>query len=158
MMNSQSFKKRKMLIAINLIALLFMIAFFEIFKDLLKSSERLPLLGGIMVVFLLIIVSTYYAGFYKTRLWQLIHISSSKLDEREIQVINTGLKYAYAIFIITTLVLIYGHTIIGIPMNAITAIALVYLAHIMPAAVIGWREKDISWGNVEHESSNKHVP
>ena len=148
MKNSQSFTKRKLVIATNLIALLITIVFFELSKEFFKGTERLPLLGGIMAALLLVIVTTYYVGLYKTRLWQLVHISSSKLDEREIQVINTGLKYAYALFTITTLALIYCHTIAEIHMNAITAIALVYLAHIMPAAVIGWREKDIAWGNL----------
>jgi len=147
MKNSQSFKTRRLLIATNLIALLTTIVFFEAFKELLRNTERLPLLGAIMAALLLVIVATYYTGFYKTRLWQLIHVSSSKLDEREIQVINTGLKYAYAIFTITTLAVIYWHTITEIHMNAITAIALLYLAHIMPAVTIGWREKDIAWGN-----------
>ena len=149
MKNSQSFKTRKLLIATNLIALLTTIVFFETFKELLKSTERLALLGGIMAVLLLVIAITYYAGFYKTRLWQFIHISNKKLDEREIQVINSGLKYAYAIFTITVLTVVYGHTIAEININAITAAALVYLAHIAPAAVIGWREKDIAWGNCD---------
>ena len=73
--------------------------------------------------------------------------SDKKLDERELQVTNTGLKYAYAIFTVTALVAIYWHAITEIQVNGLTAAGLLYLAHILPATVIGWREEDIAWGN-----------
>ena len=142
-----SLKSRKWLISINLITLCGTIIFFELFKEMFKTAERTLFLVGILAVLLLIIIVTYYIVFYKTRLWHLVHISDKKLDERELQVTNTGLKYAYAIFTVTVLVAIYWHAIAEINVNGLTAAGLLYLAHILPATVIGWREEDIAWGN-----------
>ena len=147
MNNILSFKKRRWLISINLITLCGTIIFFELFKEMFKTAERTLFLVGILAALLLIIIVTYYIVFYKTRLWHLVHISDKKLDERELQVTNTGLKYAYAIFTVTALLAIYWHTIAEINVNGLTAAGLLYLAHVLPATVIGWREEDIVWGN-----------
>ena len=145
MNNTLSLKNRKWLISINLITLCATIIFFEVFKEMFKTAERTLFLVGILAVLLLIIIVTYYIVFYKTRLWHLVHISDKKLDERELQVTNTGLKYAF--FTVTVLVAIYWHAIAEINVNGLTAAGLLYLAHILPATVIGWREEDIAWGN-----------
>ncbi len=146
--NAISLKSRRWLICINLITLCGTIIYYELFKELIKTAERTLYLGGIIVILLLIIIVTYYFVFYKTRLWHLVHISDKELDEREIQLTNLGLKYAYAIFTVTALVVIYWHNIAEIYVNGLTAIGLLYLAHILPATVIGWREKKIAWGNL----------
>lgn len=135
------------MISINLITLCGTIIFYELFKELFKTAERTLFLGGILAVLLLLIIASYYYVFYKTRLWHLVHISDKELDERELQVTNTGLKYAYVIFTVTALVVIYWHNIAEINVNGLTAAGLLYLAHILPATVIGWREEDIAWGN-----------
>jgi len=142
-----SLKSRRWLISINLITLFGTIIFFELFKEMFKTAERELFLVIILAVLLLIIIATYYFVLYNTRLWKLVHISDKKLDERELQVTNTGLKYAYVIFTITALVAIYWHAIAEIHVNGLTAVGLLYLAHILPATVIGWREEDIAWGN-----------
>ena len=147
MNNTLSLKNRKWLISINLITLCGTIIFYELFKELFKTAEQTLFFGGILAALLLLIIVTYYYGFYKTRLWHLVHISDKELDERELQVTNTGLKYAYAIFTVTALVVIYWHNIAEIHVNGLTAAGLLYLAHILPATVIGWREEDIAWGN-----------
>ncbi|MFH1851247.1 MAG: hypothetical protein ABIA75_02785 [Candidatus Neomarinimicrobiota bacterium] len=143
MKNNLSFAKRKLLIIINIFMLCSTIIFYELFKN----SNWTAVTVGILVSLLLAIIITYYVVFYKTRLWHLVHVPETKLDEREIQVTNFGLKYAYAIFTVTALVVIYWHNIAEIYVNGLTAAGLLYLAHILPASVIGWREEDIAWGN-----------
>jgi len=143
MNNTLSLKNRKWLISINLITLCATIIFYELFV----RTNRTVFLGGILAALLLLIIVTYYYGFYKTRLWHLVHVSDKELDERELQVTNTGLKYAYAIFTVSALVVVWWHNIAETHVNGLTAAGLLYLAHILPATVIGWREEDIAWGN-----------
>ena len=89
-----------------------------------------------------ILLFSLFKAFITTKFWKMVHTSSKNLDEREMQVVLNALKYAYGIFAIICLVLIYAFAIaVRQPINVVLAGALLYLAHTLPAAIIGWKEK-----------------
>ena len=96
---------------------------------------------GFMAIFLF----SLFKAFVKTKYWRIVHTSSKKLDEREMQVVLNAMKYAYGIFTIVCLVVIYSFAIAeNQPIDILLAGALLYFAHTLPAAIVGWNERNIS--------------
>ena len=94
-------------------------------------------------IFAVLLISLYKA-FIKTGYWKMVHTSSKNLDEREAHVVLNALRYAYGIFAITCLIIIYAFAIADYqPIDVLLAGGLLYLAHTLPAAIIGWNEKKI---------------
>ncbi|MCK5699806.1 MAG: hypothetical protein KAI29_01575 [Cyclobacteriaceae bacterium] len=92
--------------------------------------------------FFALLLFSFFKAFIITKFWKMVHTSSKKLDEREIQVVLNALRYAYGIFAIICLVLIYAFAIAEKqPIDVLLAGGLLYLAHTLPAAIIGWKEK-----------------
>ena len=91
---------------------------------------------------LAILIISFYRAFIRTKFWKMVHASYKILDEREMQAVLNGLKYAYSIFTIVSLIIIYTFAIIGYqPIDVLIAGALLLLAHTLPAAIVGWNEK-----------------
>ena len=94
-----------------------------------------------IAIFALLLFSLFKA-FIITKFWKMVHTSSKNLDEREMQVVLNALKFAYGIFAIICLILIYAFAIAEKqPIDVLLAGGLLYLAHTLPAAIIGWKEK-----------------
>ena len=99
---------------------------------------------GIFAIFLF----SLFKAFIQTKFWKIVHTSSKKLDEREFQVVLNALRYAYGIFVIICLVIIYAFAVAEYhPIDVVLAGGLLYLAHTLPAAIIGWNEKIITMDN-----------
>jgi hypothetical protein len=109
-------------------------------------------LGAVSLLALLSLAISFYFTHVSTGLWVLTHTKIGNLDEREIQVTHTSLRYAYAIFGLLALVAI---TLLFLPMRfsfltltpggypslALTAyVATIYLKETLPASVIAWSE------------------
>lgn len=91
-----------------------------------------------------IFIGTFWRAFLRTRFWKMVHMSSQKLDEREISLVLNALKYSYSIFTILCIVIIYAFAITGIQLvDVVLAGGLLYLAHTLPAVVVGWNEKSV---------------
>jgi len=72
----------------------------------------------------------------------MTHASYEKLDEREMQVVFKAISISYSLFAITTLVIIYIFILSGLgQIDAVLAVCLLYIAHILPASIIAWNEK-----------------
>jgi len=136
-MEKQNSKNRFWIVS-NLICLVLLIIFFYLGK--FKDWPLIITIAEISFI-VLFIVSLYY-GFIKTKFWNLVHAKSNNLDEREVSVVLTGLKYSYSIFTIIVITIIYISTLLNMHFfNIIFAGGLLYLAHILPAAIVGWNEK-----------------
>lgn len=60
------------------------------------------------------------------------------------QVMLNSLKYSYSAFTIIVLVIVYGFAIAEQgPIDVVIAACLLYIAHTLPAAIVGWKEKII---------------
>ncbi len=72
----------------------------------------------------------------------MTHASFKKLDEREMQVVFKATSISYSLFVIVTLVIIYIFILSGLgQIDAVLAVSLLYIAHILPASIIAWNEK-----------------
>jgi hypothetical protein len=144
-MEQQNFRKQnRYWILLNYLSLIAVLVFFYIGKYL-----QWPIF---LVIFeigsLAILIISFYKAFIKTKFWKMVHTSYGDLDEREMQVVLNGLKYAYSIFTIICLIIIYTFAITEYhPIDILLAGGLLFLAHTLPAAIVGWNEKYIASEN-----------
>ena len=138
MKNQKSRRKNRIWILLNFISLIAGMALFYIVKIYHWPLSYLLLEIAIFAIFII----SLYKAFIVTKLWKMVHTSSKNLDEREMQVVLNALRYAYGIFAIICLVIIYAFAIAEYqPIDVVLAGGLLYLAHTLPAAIVGWNEK-----------------
>jgi len=132
---------RKMGIIINYLSLIFIIILIQVGKP--YGLNTVFILTGTLGALIVGVISFIYV-YWKTRLWRLVHTSFSELDERQIQVVFNSIKYSYSIFCILCLIIIYFNAVIEkTEIHVLTAGSLLYLAHILPASIIAWTEKEV---------------
>ena len=133
-------KQNRYWILINYLSLIAVLVFFYTGKYF-----QWPIFSVIFEIGSLgIFIISFYRAFIKTKFWKLVHTSYKNLDEREMQVILNALRYAYSIFAIICLIIIYTFAIAEYhPIDVLLAGGLLYLAHTLPAAIVGWNEKYI---------------
>jgi hypothetical protein len=138
-MENQKLKNR-LWITLNLISLIALIVFFY----LGKFSKWQIIYISTETLSIALFITSFYLGFIKTNFWKLVHSKSQNLDEREISVVLTGLKYSYSTFTILCIGTVYIFAFMDFQfIDVVFAAGLLYLAHILPAAVVGWNEKNI---------------
>jgi hypothetical protein len=137
-MNKNDLKYLKVWIVINYFSLLLMILMFWLAQNSLVESGRLVIL---VLPFISLILS-YYFAFTKTKLWKFTHTPVTELDEREIQNLYKAMRKSYVIFSIFTIGILYLISFSGLTqINVVLASGLLYLAHILPASILGWEKK-----------------
>jgi len=133
-------KHRQIWIVINFLMLMLVIFIYYTGKNI-NWPVWLLIAGGIVAVLLFI---SFIKAYVKTGLWKFSHSKDTSLDERQLQVILNALKYSYGGFTVITLLIIYGFALAEKgPIDVVIAACLLYLAHILPAAIVGWKEKII---------------
>ena len=138
--NSMTMQNRKLWIVINYLSIILVLGFFYICKY--YGWPIFAIVGG--AASLILLIFSFVKVFVKTQLWKLAHTSNKNLDERQLQVMLSSLKYSYSAFTIITLVIIYGFAIAEQgPIDVVIAACLLYFAHTLPAAIVGWKEKII---------------
>jgi len=140
MQNELSKPVRKAWITVNILSILVIVFFFYLGK-----IQEKPIVFFIGAGFTVIVtIFSFIKVFVKTGLWKMVHSGNTELDEREMQVVLKALKYSYSVFVIFILLLIYGFALFNRePINIILAACLLYIAHILPAIIIGWTEKAV---------------
>ena len=130
-------EQNRIWIVLNFLCLITIIIFFYIARHF-----QWPLLMIIIeIALILLFILSFLNAFIKTKFWNLVHSSEKKLDEREILVVLKSLKLSYSIFTIVCLIIIYGFAIAERgPVDVLIAGTLLYLAHTIPAAIVGWNE------------------
>ena len=138
--------KRKMWVMINYVAL---VALLVLFYTAERTELTTPLVVGGATALLLIVIS-FVKVYAQTRLWRFVHTKAEKLDEREMLMTYESLRHSYGAFTVICLLIFLVAELINRefgggykpPMMPIIA-ALIYLAHILPASVIAWTEREI---------------
>ncbi len=144
-MEQQNFRKQnRYWILLNYLSLIAILVFFYTGKYF-----QWPIFSVISEIgSLTIFIISFFRAFIKTKFWKMVHTSSKNLDEREMQVVFNALKYAYSIFTIVCLIIIYAFAIAEYqPIDVLLAGGLLYLAHTLPAALVGWNETNIATEN-----------
>lgn len=139
-MKQLSKSKRRIWVCVNLLSVVAIIAFY--YTGLLYKKPIVFIVGsGISAIVLLFTFIKVYA---RTGLWKMVHSGKQELDERQIQVVLSALRYSYGVFAVSVLILIYGFTLfIKEPVHMLVAGGFLYFAHILPASIIGFREEQI---------------
>lgn len=135
-------KKRRIGVVLNIAALLIAVILFE----LMRFNAGIGTTAGVISIglFLLLVIGTFMAVFGATGIWKLSHQKMKSLDERQIQVVLNATRISYSVFVILVLILIYGYAIMEKgPIDVVIAVALLYLAHLLPASILAWTEKEI---------------
>lgn len=140
MKNQNSRKQNRVWISLNYLSLIAGLLLFYTVKSFHWPLSFLLFEIGIFTSFLI----SLFKAFIKTGFWKMVHTSYKDLDEREMQVALNALRYAYSIFTIICLIIIYAFAIAEYqPIDVLLAGGLLYLAHTLPAAIVGWNEKKI---------------
>ncbi len=139
-MNQLSKTKRQIWISMNFLSLVAIIVFYYASKYF--AEPLVFLVGGAISAIVLII--SFIKVYAQTGLWKMVHSGKHNLDERQMEVVMNALRYSYVIFAISVLILIYGFTLfVKGPIHVLVAGGFLYFAHILPAAIIGFRENEI---------------
>ena len=141
MSSTLSKTSRRVWVVINYLSLIMLIILYR-FGHL--KGWNVLIVVSLIVVFILLQLS-FTKLYKKTGLWKLVHTSVKELDEREIQLTHEALRYSYSIFVITCLLIIFIASILEIDMiiDVVSGVALLYLAHTLPASVIAWTEREV---------------
>lgn len=138
--------KRRMWVLINYIALLLLIVLFYA-ADKTNFYTPVAIAGFIALIFLILSFVMVYA---RTGLWRFVHTRAEKLDEREMAMTYESLRRSYGIFAVICLLVFLMAELITKEFGSSYKLALmpviaalIYLAHVLPASVIAWTERQI---------------
>ena len=136
MEKSTSKNSTKTMIIVNAITILAIVVLFEI----MKYAEIKILLAGLEILLVIAALITFYYAYWQTSLWKINHKKIEILDEREIQLVSEALRISYSVFTIVTILIIYAFAVIEKgPINVVIAAGLLYFAHMLPSAILGWK-------------------
>lgn len=138
MEKSTSANRIKLVIVFNAMSILAIVTLFE----LLKFAENKIWLAGLELILVITALITFYNAYWQTGLWRLSHTKTEKLDEREMQLVSDSLRVSYSVFTIVTILIIYAFAVIEKgAIDVVIAAGLLYFAHILPTALLGWTRK-----------------
>ncbi len=81
---------------------------------------------------------TFYFSFNRTGLFNFTHTKVKNLDERELEVSRRALRFAYSVFSIVAVLLLFCIALTSLKVGVLMAAAMLYLAHVLPAVYLGW--------------------
>ena len=132
----KSIKRRRIGVIITYLSLFSIVMIFE-YCTIKQWSIFFKI---IEIAAITVFIGSYIITYFKTGLWQFTHKSLDKLDEREITLTSRSLRYAYGIF---TVLILFLFTIIDLKVNMVLVSSLIFFAHILPASIIAWTEKEV---------------
>jgi hypothetical protein len=113
-------------------------------------SDFAPPVAIIGLVALALLVISFVVAYARTGLWRFVHTNVKKLDERQMLVSYESLRHSYGLFAVTCLLVFLLSELIvhefggGFKLALMPIItALIYLAHVLPASIIAWTEREI---------------
>ena len=126
-------------ILLHLILVSGLSSYFIVNPEDLVLTTQLSFLGAMI----LIIIITFKIFFWNTGLWQLTHRNRKKLDERELTEVSGAVQVSYSIFAILTVISFYILSYLEKRFLIPLAACFLYIAHILPSCILGWKLKDI---------------
>ncbi|UCG61377.1 MAG: hypothetical protein JSV52_13810 [Candidatus Zixiibacteriota bacterium] len=138
--------KRKMWVILNYASLILVIVMFY-WADQSDLAAPVAIVG---LTALILFVISFIVVYARTGLWKFVHTKVEKLDERQMLVTYESLRHSYAVFAVVCLLVFLAAELIvhefsgGYKLALMPVIAaLIYLAHVLPASVIAWTEREI---------------
>ncbi len=134
---------RKTLVIVNYVFLVIMNGCFYLVSG---NPDMTHLVDAVGLTALILVFITFFPLHWKTGFWKLTHARTAELDERELQLTHTALRYAYAWFTVTCLMIVLAHALLfrlvdtSFVITVPLAGSLIYLAHTLPGSVLAWTE------------------
>ena len=138
--NNNSIILRRVGVIISFFSLFLTVSVFEYCRIIDAWSS---LFITVEIVSLLIFFLSSFLIYFKTGLLNFTHRSLEKLDEREITLTSKSLRISYAIFTVSVLILIMISSLSNFSIHLVTVVSLIIFAHLLPAAVIAWCEREV---------------
>jgi hypothetical protein len=134
--------KRRAGVLLNYGALLLLVGVFAIGQ---RSAWPGLVVAGLAATAVLLVAS-FVKIHLRTRLWRLVHARVEDLDERQYQITLRALRYAYAIFTVTSLSVVFCLALTAEWNSSLLMLvlaSLLYLAHTLPSSVLAWTEREV---------------
>ena len=135
----KSIRKRRSGVILTYISLVSMVLIFEY----CKISQWTNLYVTLEIVLIIAFIVCFIVTYLKTELWNFIHKPLIKLDEREIALTSKSLRYAYGIFTVVILSVLLSFALMATTIDVVVVASLILFAHLLPASVIAWTEKEV---------------
>jgi len=140
----ESRPRRRSWVFVNYCSLLLLLIFWNVLPRL-DVGDLFRLLS--LVLFIPLIAISFVIVEVRTGLWMLVHRKPDDLDERELQNVLVALRYAYGIFAVICLVVIFTQAVV-LPMeivfvDVLLAASLLYFAHSLPASILAWTMREV---------------
>ena len=136
----QIVENRRIGVVLTLISLCAMVGIFEC----CKINRKMNIFITTEIIAFIIFLISFSLTYLKTGLWRFTHKPLKTLDERELALTSKSLRYAYVIFTVIVLVLLLSLAIFSAKIDIVLVVSLILLAHLLPASVIAWTEKDFN--------------
>ncbi len=140
MKTKQIVENRRIGVVLTLISLCAMVGIFEC----CKINRKMNIFITTEIIAFIIFLISFSLTYLKTGLWRFTHKPLKTLDERELALTSKSLRYAYVIFTVIVLVLLLSLAIFSAKIDIVLVVSLILLAHLLPASVIAWTEKDFN--------------
>jgi len=129
---------------VNYCSLLLLLIFWNVLPRL-DVDDLFRLLS--LVLFIPLIAISFVIVEVRTGLWMLVHKKPDDLDERELQNVLVALRYAYGIFAVICLVVLFAQAVV-LPqeivfVDVLLAASLLYFAHSLPASILAWTMREV---------------
>jgi hypothetical protein len=124
-------------IILNLACVVIIVIHFE----LVRLNNWNPQLLIYEIIPILVLIITYIKAIKNTGLWKLIHLPAKEMNETDRAAYLMAINEAYIYFSIFTSAVLILYTVCKIGLNMVMVMALVYLAHILPAYFLGWTKE-----------------
>lgn len=121
-------------IILNLASVLIIVFYFE----LVRLNDWNPQLLIYETIPLIILIITYIKFIKNPGLWKLTHRPAEDIieSERRIYLLVLNESYIYFSILISSVLILY--TLLKMDLNMVLIMAIVYLAHTLPAFFLGW--------------------
>lgn len=116
----------------------------NLLPELIKSS---PYFLFSELFALSIVIWGFLVIYLKTGIWRYTHLAIKRLSEDEKREMNSVIRKAYTIISIVIVLLLFTLAVFELKITAVVAVALLYLAHILPASIVAWNRIQVRLDN-----------
>ncbi len=132
-------QKSQIGVILNYLALILFLILFQVGKSI---GWNIKIVVGEIAI-LLLIIFVFIKLYYKNNLWNLVHSSYEKLNEKEADIINISLRNSYKLFSIISLVILFLYALVEKKIGMELVVGLIYFAHTLPASIIAWNDWEV---------------
>lgn len=141
----ESRSQRRSWVFVNYCSLFLLLIFWNALPRL-EVDDLFRLLS--LVLFISMVAISFVIVQVRTGLWKLVHSRPDSMDERELQNVLVALRYAYGIFAVICLAVLFAQALFLdftdlVFIDVLLASSLLYFAHSLPASILAWTIREV---------------